>query len=291
MNHYSRVLLILIFIFATAGCTQNIQSTHKIKPTLTNNSFGIKPKTFTSSPILLITETPSPAITQNLSVTLDPASIQKTMQPLLQNPLNCDVPCFMGIIPGKTSLQEVKNFFFPFGFQQKDGEDYYSVVYDNSISKDSAVIFNASDNIVQTIIIMPDISRQIARRPREWIAYSPETLIAKFGQPSRVQIGVEWWPNMHNTIVMIMYFDDLDFIALYSGDNMIPGNTDSPKLCPLTAPFNHIRFWMGKNPPNPPTFETVSLEKSTSLSINQFTNLMIGDTENACFILNGDAFQ
>jgi hypothetical protein len=297
VNNYYRVLHFFLLTFFLTGCNQINQSTQINEPLTTNNPLAMYTVTSTLIPILLTTETPSPAITQYLTITLDPESIQKTIQPLLQDPFNCDVPCFMGIIPSKTSLEKVKVFFSPFGFQQTEGigqnvgEDYYSVDYENSIGYDSSVFFAASDNIVQTIVIMPDISRQIEGRPREWIAYSPEMLIKKFGQPSRVQIGLDWWPNMHNTISMIMYFDHLDFIALYSGDNMITGDPSSQKLCPITDPFNHIRFWMGNNPPNPPSFETVPLEVATSLTIEQFTNLMIGDTENVCFTLNADAFQ
>jgi hypothetical protein len=88
-----------------------------------------------------------------------------------------------------------------------------------------------------------------------------------------------------------MYFDDLDLIALYSGYNMIPDRPHSPLVCPLTAPFDHVRLWMGPNPPDPPTFISVPLEKATSLTNDEFTELMLGDPQQACFYLNGDEFQ
>lgn len=288
MNNYSRVLFSLIVVLILTGCEQNSGFTQKIELTSTGNSIGNNTVTFTSIPHLLITETPSPTTAQYMTSTLEMQSIQKTLQPLLQDPFNCVVPCFVGIIPGKTSLQEVKNFFAPFNFRHKDGEDYYSVVYDDSIGQDSVVIINAAENVVQTITIMPDISQQIEGRPREWVSYSPETLIKKFGPPTHVQFAIDWGPNF--VIVMIMYFDDIDLIAEYSGYNMFPDRPRSPELCPLTAPFDHIRFWMGSNPPNPPTFETVSLEKATSLTVDQFSQLLLGEPQKACFVLSGDAF-
>ena len=144
------------------------------------------------------------------------------------------------------------------------------------------------------IEINPEIDKQVEGGSREWIAYSPETLIRKFGAPSRVQWAVDWgYINM--SIDFILYFDDLNLIAEYSGlysrDNMILEHPHSPRVCPLTDPIDFVRLWMGNRPPDPPAFETVPLEKATNLTIEQFTQLMLGDPQEACFVLNGDAFQ
>jgi hypothetical protein len=97
---------------------------------------------------------------------------------------------------------------------------------------------------------------------------------------------------------MILYFDDADLIALYSGYNMIPGRPHSPRVCPLTNPFDHVRLWMGQNPPNPPLTgspdpheKSIPIEEATSITIDEFAQLMLGDPQQACFIVNGDAFQ
>ena len=90
---------------------------------------------------------------------------------------------------------------------------------------------------------------------------------------------------------MIMYFDNHDLIVLYSGYNMIPGRPRSPRVCPLTLPFDLVSLWMGPIPSDPPTFPTVTLMKATSLSLDQFTQLMMGDPQKACFIVNGNVFQ
>ena len=139
------------------------------------------------------------------------------------------------------------------------------------------------------IEITPEIAKQKEGSPREWIAYSPETLIQKYGKPSRVEFALDWGPNF--VIDMIMYFDSSDLIIDYSGYNMIPGRPQSPRVCPLTAPFDFVRLWMGPNPPNPPLFPMVPLDEATSLSIDQFTQLILGDPSEACFIINGDVFQ
>jgi len=85
-----------------------------------------------------------------------------------------------------------------------------------------------------------------------------------------------------------MYIDASDLIVGYYGIDMNPW-----MFCPLTDTFFSVRLWMGQNPPQTPggLFETVPLEEATSLTMDQFTQLMLGSPDQACFALNEDAFR
>ncbi len=289
---------LLMLILALAGCTPvspTIQPTQKVQlPSPLPTSL---PATDTVSPTLTkvstTTETPSPTATQTPLATLGPESVKETMQPLLQNPMNCDTPCFWGIIPQKTRFDDVRTFFNRLGFipfEGNFGKEFYSIEYTPDNGSKISVTFYINNNLIDSIEITPEIIEQKPGSPREWIAYSPETLIKKFGKPSRVVFWIDGGPQF--TTIMIMYFDALNLIVDYSGvDKFPPGNLFSPRLCPLTAPFDYVRLWIGENPPHPPTFETVPLEKATSLTLDQFTQLMLGTPQNACFTLNEDAFH
>ena len=294
---------LLILVFALAGCVPvgaTVQPTQRILPP----SPTVPQATATTIPTL----TPTPAITAtehtaSLSSTFKPTSVdtlepelaRATLEPLLGEPLNCVVPCFWGIIPGKTDFNEAKTLFRRLGFTPFEGTDpnsgreFYSIAYESSIGRRSNVTLIPSNHLVSNIIITPDIVKQKEGETREWTAYSPETLIKKYGKPSRVNFALDWGPNF--VITMIMYFDASDLIALYSGYNMIPDRPHSPQVCPLTAPFDDVQLWMGPTPPNPPLFPMLPLEKVTSLTIDQFTQLMRGDPQKACFIVDGDLFQ
>jgi hypothetical protein len=195
--------------------------------------------------------------------------------------MNCAVPCFWGIIPGKTSLDEAKAFFSRLGFTSQEGEGFYSTGY-KSDSGGFAASFHPSSVIIENIVVTPYIPTPKEGSPREWIAYSPETLIKRYGSPSSVRFTVSSYgmagspPNI--AMNMIMYFDTSDLIVHYSGYNMTPES-----FCPLTAPFDHVRLWIGPNPPNTPSYETTSLDKATSLTMDQFTQLMLGEPRKACF--------
>ena len=210
------------------------------------------------------------------------------MQPLLREPMNCDIPCFWGIIPGKTLFDDARTFFSSLGFTPREGEDFYSIAYKSDNGVGFSVIFYTSGNIIENIKLTPVIVKPVEGSPREWIAYSPETLIKRFGSPSDVEFAIDNGPNY--VVTMSMYFDTSGLIVLYSGYNMLPERPRSPFLCPLTAPFDYVRLWIGPNPTDPPSFETVSLVEATSLSMDQFIQLMLGDPQKACFTINGDVF-
>ena len=241
--------------------------------------------------VRLPSDTPSLTITLTPFETLEPAQVTETLQPLIKDPMNCTVPCFWGIIPGKTTFDEARIFFSKLGFTPFEGIDrnspssgmyFYSISYNSGTGDDFSVTLFIANNLVQNIIVNPDIPTPKEGSPREWMTYSPETLIKRYGSPSMVQFtvssyGVAGLPQ-NIGINMIMYFDTSDLIVHYSGYNMTP-----ELFCPLTAPFDHVRLWIGHNPPNTPSFETVSLDEATSLTMDQFTQLIIGDPKKACF--------
>jgi hypothetical protein len=303
--------LFLISIFVLAGCvpvrptiqtTQVVQLpsltklpvTDTITPTSISALAVTDTLTPTATPTLAYTKTISPTVTLMPVDTLESNSVKETMQPLLQDPMNCAVPCFFGITPGKTSIDKVRAFFSPLGFPHREGIDpysgrnFYSVGYESSIDRNSDVTFYISNNWVESIEIVPEITKQKEGSARQWIAYSQETLIKKYGQPSRVGFDLAWPGGGGSVIVMNMYFDSGGLIVQYTGENMLPSSNHSPRLCPLTAPFDYVRLWLGPHPPYPPT---VPLMKATSLTLDQFTQLMLGDPKQACFTLNGDVFH
>jgi len=285
----------ILFCISIAGCT-NTNNTPPVISFPTQTSIPI-----TETPIRpnqTITPTSTPTIVPTLTLTplntLEPAQANKeTLQPLLKEPMNCVVPCFWGIIPGQTHLDEARIFFSKLGFTPFEGvfqgKKFYTISYDSGTGHNSRVTLTIDNNLVKNVEVTPDIPKPKEGSPREWIAYSPETLITRYGSPSSVRFtvssyGIAGLPS-NTGIDMIMYFDTSDLIVAYSGYGMTPES-----FCPLTASFDFVRLWIGPNPPNTPSFETVPLEKATSLTIDQFTQLMLRDPKKACFTLNQSAF-
>jgi hypothetical protein len=293
LTSWSSLLLIPTFILA--GCapvSPTVQPTQEVQlpsPTNLPATVIVAP---TATPTLVVTEIPLPIATETLLPTLRPESVKETMQPLIQDPFNCSAPCFLGITPGKTGMDEVRAFFTPLGFKHREGtdpnsgRDFYSVAYESGIGRDSYIVLFKSNNLVENIEIRPEIIKQKNGSPREWTTYSPETLIKKYGKPSRVEFALGLG-QVNITINMILYFDPIDLMAFYRGYE----HPRSSQFCPFTFPFDYVSISMGPNPPDSPQFTTIPLEKATSLTVDQFTQLMLGDPQKACFNLDNKVFQ
>lgn len=287
MNPKSLLPLFVVSSIVLAGCIPIIQSVQT--ETASAGPISIQtPLVITES--FVLSDILSPTRTVTTLVTLEPTAAKETIQPLLKEPMNCAEPCFWGIIPGKTSFDEAKSFFSRLGFtpfegiDSNSGEYFYTISYDSGTGHDSSLTLHVDNNLVENLVIRPDIPESKEGNPREWVAYSPETLIQKYGSPSRVEFAVTLAQRIG--MEMIMYFDQSNLIVQYSGYDMNPW-----RFCPATAPFDFVRLWIGPNPTDTPSFDTVPLEKATSLTADQFGKLLAKDPEKACFALNFSAFQ
>jgi hypothetical protein len=268
--HFS---LFLLLIIPLNGCVkgetlQPIQGTELLSPTVESS-----------------TSTTAPTLTLTPIATLVPQEITETLQPLIEDPMNCSVPCFWGIIPGKTRLNDVDVFFkqlgfTPFeGYDPSSGRDFYTIEYKAGSSANSSFTLYISNGVIENIDVKPRIVKQKEGNPREWIAYSPETLIKRYGTPTDVEFGVDWQQSV--SIAMVMYFSSPDLSVLYEGYDM-----DFLRFCPLTAPFDYVDVLIGPSPKFLSMDYTVPLEKATSLTLDQFSQLMLGDPKKACFSIS-----
>jgi hypothetical protein len=233
------------------------------------------------------TRTPSPPP----PVTLEPGQAADAIRRFLQEPVNCETSCFFGITPGKTTLDEAKNIFIQLGINleftvAEGGNKFYSGIYTSDDGLKITPVLTVQDNMIKNIKVGITPAGQKMGSSREWSAYSPEMLIGRYGTPSKVNFVLDWGPQ--SFFEMDMYFDNLDLIVQYIVYGFI--EETYPQVCPLTAPFEHISLWMGKDPRYPPR-DIVLLEEATSLTLEEFSELMNRSPNNACFTLKEEAFQ
>lgn len=289
MKHISHSYLFLILAFAIAGCNLSNPNTwtNQVTPSPTSTSTILPSQTATPRATLL------PTLTKTLISTLEPREIEEIITRLLQEPVDCAAPCFWGIVPGQTKLEEANDIFIHFGLPifstTNDGKKFSSASYefDSGLSI-LATLRTQDNNIVNNIQlkITPNIKSIVTQQ--EWNAYSPETLIERYGPPNYVGIAADWGPGP--LFCLIMYFDAVDLIVEYSGDSIIPADRGVSQICPLTARFDSVWLWLGKNPEYPPGLG-VPLEDVTSLTVDEFSQLMVGDPDKACFMFDGTAYK
>jgi hypothetical protein len=120
--------------------------------------------------------------------------------------------------------------------------------------------------------------------PREWLAYSPESLIRHYGSPSRVDFFLGRGGS-RTPYGMDIYFDSMDLIVGYSNFDL----GAKLQVCPLSDQMWSVQVWMGDSFQNP-FLPGVPLEQATSMKMDEFTKLMTGNPSTACFALNPEMF-
>jgi hypothetical protein len=223
--------------------------------------------------------------------TLEPEKANETIKTLLQESVDCSAPCFWGIVPGQTTNEEARNIFSQLDIQMasriNDGKGFSSIHYVLDSGLSISVLLKIQNNIVESNQILLNLEEQRVKDRREWPAYSPETLIKRYGPPSRVDFAIDNFPRLF--LAMNMFFDAEDLIVQYTGVDIISNQEGGSQFCPLSAHFDSARLWMGKNPEDPPGLG-VSLENISSLSLEEYSKLMTGNLEDACFDLRLDQF-
>lgn len=274
---------IIATIFALSGCvTNNLPLTPS------------EEKTQTLIPLITLpssTFTPPSIATPTSPATLEPEQAKEIIRTLLEEPKDCPAPCFWTITPGETALGEAKNVLAHLGLEIKrvnyEGNDYYGVGYDFDDGLSVTVTLTVQDELVKNLRVDILPGEEKAGDPRGWLAYSPETLVNRYGAPSKVVFALDWGPR--SFFEMNMYFDSVDLIVEYTGYNIIPNQKSSPQICPLTAQFGAVHLWLGENPINPPA-DAVPLEQATFLTMKEFSQLILSNPSKACFTVKSEVF-
>jgi hypothetical protein len=224
---------------------------------------------------------------------LGPEEARGTIQALLREPVDCAAPCFWGITPGRTTLGEAWNIFTLLGIQHLNttytapeykGMRLATAQYD-FLSVEITLVMR--DDVVMNLLARMTPEEQKTGISREWLSYSPETLINRYGLPSRVILVLDRGPNLF--FEMDIYFDEFDLIVAYLGNHVISEEVGELEVCPLVAQFDMVALWMGKDPIDLP-LHGVSVDKATGMTLEEFSKLMIGDPDKACFIVKAEEF-
>ncbi len=267
-------------------------------PLIKSSARPISTETQYTSPTAIPTNI-APTYTQipTSLATLDPQQANGVVGKLLRESVDCSAPCFWGITPGQTTFNEANNIFSHLGLQMKytnehDNKKYSEVMYSLVSGLTISPLLAIQGDIVMNLDVYINPVKDQGGSPREWLAYSPEILINRYGTPSKITFYVgyprdpggdpEAWYHM------VMYFEPLNFIIEYEF-GVIPPPASSLYICPLTDQFTSIRLWLGKDVENTP-IGGVLLEEATSMTNVEFAKLISEYPSDACLTLKGDLF-
>lgn len=282
MSYKIRFYFLLLGAILLSSCSPHVVATSQYVET---------PSLIPLSPTLTVTPTLTQIPTPTQPATLTPLQVEK-IRTLLQEPIDCSAPCFWGITPYKTTLDEAKSIFTYLGLQITE---YNTVHFSVDDLLSGLISLDVGDNLVNSVSVSIDMENDSSETSRSWLAYSPESLIPQYGTPSNVEIIGSYvmdkvvFSESSKWYSMNIYFAEQDLIVYYE-DGEFESETSSYLACPLKDKFRYIKLWFGENPKYPPP-STYPLEEVSNLNLNEFANLMSTKKDSACFELDEKIFN
>ncbi len=281
----------------TAALTNTIVPQSTLEPTMTaplTMEFEPTPEPIPdsteSSTIVPQIATPKVATPTIIAATLTPLptliadELELAVEDLLANPMNCDVPCWWGSIPGVTNMNEVKHAISPYNFDiyeyEVDGGIYLRLGIERIEERNDfevKVVYNFSDSILTGVT-----------------AYTPpiSDILAKYGQPDEVWLSAMNDPREQPPLLwfVIVYLQEGIGIGYVvdgnSQDDVITGcvaNEDTERLrsLRLVIPGSATEY---KDFPSIFTEERLylPLEEAASLTTEDFMQLFNDPTQPQC---------
>jgi hypothetical protein len=221
-----------------ATMTETKTSTSTESPTITP---ALPTSTSTSIPTLTPVP-PTPTITLTPEPTLTGAQSQAYLFELLRNNAGCKLPCWWGIVPGVTTWEETNRLIQHMGERTSgDPVDNRGTYYGNSgFNWDSPytvndVGFYVEKDIVEGIDISGIANEDVNFFRTLWKSYSPEQVIATYGPPTRVLVGIFWYGDAwFFSSRVILAYDESKFVAIYEGRAVEVNEAEKPmfRICP-----------------------------------------------------------
>lgn len=208
-----------------------------------------------------------------------PISVESEIKQILQDD-SCKLPCFLGIVPGKTAVDEMKSMLTRYGEPLEHSPCGYYIA--NGAYGDELIPYIhfciSNDKIY---------SMQVTIYPSNfaWQLYSPANVIKRFGTPSKILFHIQ--PNSNESgkgwYSLIYSYDDLNSVIAYSFPDVVLGEVIT--VCPNKDEY--ISFLrLGRKPEH--AQRVVPLEKATSFTLETYREYILGS--DACFDLKGKAF-
>jgi hypothetical protein len=231
---------------------------------------------FTATPESTETLTPHPTLSQSTSET--------EIKQLMQNDIECKLPCFLGVIPAQTTVDELENIFNHFGLHRATtlGSPYTIFSFGQSEIPPYSR-FYIQHGMVQTIEIEIHQTNEF-----QWSLYYPAAMLTQFGTPSGVAFDFATITESGFTPSEVWYsmtfvYDDLHLVIRYFMAEVKFGELVT--VCPNKDTFRGAIILLGK-----PLEDTLSptekgtLGESTSFTLEKFRDFLLLEP-NACFDL------
>jgi hypothetical protein len=249
--HFSLLNLALLFaVLISASCASPIptppattpvvvvaSSTATVLPTQipasqTSTTTRTPTSTQTRVPRPTATSLPTKTATPTKYPTLDAQGRMNFVMQALKTNGGCQLPCWWGITPGKTTWKEMVDTFVKegIGFYQEGQPDLHFVTQDNYQVNAIDVTFQRKNDLVQGIDIRSEYYYLLAQpeHAEAWKNYTFDQVLSQYGVPTQVYLELtvgagDWSPGMQATYALWLEYANKGIAIRYPGV-LIPDN-------------------------------------------------------------------
>lgn len=294
-------ITVLLLALLTACNSQSNNKAPNIAPSQSNtDSQNIQLTLMPQIPPTL-PATPLPATTDIPTMSVDG---QLQLYDLFKNNNGCELPCFLGIMPGETSWQDAQPFLEELTPKKPIAPDivaststirvYITTILTNhDVSLHGDIQANVdTDNVVQQIIFWVEITRdhKTETRDKHLTWYSLSGILKRYGSPDAIYL---YYTNDSLGYSLDIVYAEKKFIIEYGGEANLDANGNLI-VCPNLGDGNvsNIKLVVA-NPSDPIDIKTLmgypfwdgttQIEEATQMSMDDFYHLMTSNQQSACF--------
>lgn len=270
----------------------------------------------TLTPTPTVTPTIAPTATETPVLIPTPPGGEVTDQVLWLFETNngCQLPCWWGITPGKTTWETAAQFFNTFAphILAASGSEItnyspviplptevYAEVIEvgNDYSRNMYPIFSVRDGIV--VRITTDVSMGVTP-PGYLIPYVLSTFLTNYGKPSEIWLFTYSSPFEEGDLpfVVVLFYSDLGIAALYSDNGILQGSVvhgcpqqNPVSILSLHSPFLGLTFEQLTDDSSAFNRDFLPLEETTEMDVVTFYETFKNPDNTICLDTPADLWR
>ncbi len=250
------------------------------------------------------TATPRPTNTPTPTTypTLDAQGRLNFVLQALKTNGGCELPCWWGITPGKTTWKEMVDTFAKqgIGFFEEGHPNLSYVTKDNHREETIDVTFQRENDLVQGVDIKSAYYHLLAKQEyaETWKSYSLDQVLSQHGIPTRVYLELtvgagDWSPGMQATYELWLAYADKGITVRYPGE--LIHDKQGWYVCPTFRSDKGITLKL-RAPNTPASIDELeadnpfqfagTLEKLTGMSLQRFYEMFKQSPPPGCLFVS-----
>lgn len=189
--------------------------------------------------------------------TLSTEEAARQIDKLMKTNGNCELPCWWGIQPGKTTWQDARTVLYPIAGAMDDdsplsdqSSTYIETLFDASKNIHISAMFYVRDLLIQEMEIRPHPYSQ---------QFHQKDILSEFGVPEIIYINII--KDQRDSFGVAFYYPQKGIFALYNSKLLQPTEDELMKLCMKDIEYMQLNLWSP---------EEYSFENSRDYIFNQY---------------------